>query len=66
VLADALIFSYDLAALRGRIAGWRAANGRPRNPRPPREVVDPRITFWESLRLRFRVFTEREPTGSCT
>jgi GT2 family glycosyltransferase len=66
VLADALIFSRDLAALRGRIAGWRAAHGHPRNPRPPREAVDPQITFWESLRLRFRVFTEREPAGSCT
>jgi GT2 family glycosyltransferase len=61
VLADALIFSHDLAALRGRIAGWRAAADIPRNLRPPQEAIDFRITFWQSLRLRFRVFTEREP-----
>jgi len=66
VFADSLIFSRDLAALRGRIAGWRAADDRPRNPRPPEEAIDARITFWKSLRLRFRVFTEREPGGSCT
>lgn len=61
VLADALIFSRDLAALRGRVAGWRAADARPRNRRPPQESIDARLTFWESLRLRFEVFTEREP-----
>lgn len=66
VLADALIFSHDVAALRGRIAGWRAAIGGPRNPPPPQDVVDPGITFWKSLRLRFGVYTERGPARSCT
>lgn len=61
VLADSLIFSRDLAALRGRIQGWRAAGGRPRNLRPPRAAIDHRITFRESLRLRFRVLTDHEP-----
>lgn len=61
VLADALIFSHDLAALRGRIAGWRAADGHPRNLRPPHAAIDTDITFWKSLGLRFRVFTEHEP-----
>jgi N-acetylglucosaminyl-diphospho-decaprenol L-rhamnosyltransferase len=61
VLGEALVFSHDLAALRGRILGWRAAGGRPRNIRPPREAIDFRITFGESLRLRFAVFTAREP-----
>ena len=36
VAGDALIFSHDLAALRGRVAGWRAAGGFPRHRRPPR------------------------------
>jgi GT2 family glycosyltransferase len=56
VLGDALIFSHDLAALRGRIAGWRAAADRPRHPRPPREAIDNGISFLESLRLRVRVY----------
>jgi GT2 family glycosyltransferase len=63
VVADALIFSNDLAALRGRIAGWRAAAGIARAPRPPRDALDWRLTFLRSLRLRFGVFTQRE-TGS--
>lgn len=60
VLADALIFSHDLAGGRGRIAGWRAAGRRPRNRRPPPDAIERRITFWKSLRLRFSVFTARE------
>ncbi len=63
VVADALIFSHDLASLRGRIAGWRAAGMRSRNPQPPREALDLRLTFWRSLQLRFGVFTGREFDG---
>jgi GT2 family glycosyltransferase len=59
VLGDALFFSHDLAALRGRVAGWRAADGVPRNQAPQQEALDS-ITFRESLRLRFDVFTARE------
>ncbi|MGH3084743.1 MAG: glycosyltransferase family 2 protein [Gaiellaceae bacterium] len=59
VLADAVIFSHDLAAARGRLSGWQAARGRPKKQRPPREAVDSRIGFFESLRLRFGVFTGR-------
>jgi GT2 family glycosyltransferase len=66
VLGDALIFSHDIAALRGRIAGWRAAADLPRHPWPPPEAVDSRITFLESLRLRVGVYTEREPSAVCT
>jgi GT2 family glycosyltransferase len=56
VLGDALVFSHDLAALRGRIAGWRAASGRSRHPHPPPDAIDERISFFESLRMRIRVY----------
>jgi GT2 family glycosyltransferase len=65
VVGDALIFSHDLAALRGRVTGWRAAANRPRAVRPPQEAIDRRITFWKSLRLRFGVYTEHEPRDRC-
>jgi GT2 family glycosyltransferase len=53
---DAVLYSHDLAAMRGRVAGWRAAAGRPPHPRPPRDAIDDWITFTESLRLRRRVY----------
>jgi GT2 family glycosyltransferase len=56
VLADALVYSHDLAALRGRRAGWKAARGRPRKPRPAPESIDHGIGFLESLRLRRAVY----------
>jgi N-acetylglucosaminyl-diphospho-decaprenol L-rhamnosyltransferase len=58
VMGDAIVFSHDLAALRGRIAGWRAARGKERAPRPPDDAVDRGITFGKSLRLRVGVYTE--------
>jgi GT2 family glycosyltransferase len=61
---DALVFSHDLAALRGRIAGWRAARGRPRLPYPAHEVITKEITFRESLRLRRMVYSG--DARSCT
>jgi N-acetylglucosaminyl-diphospho-decaprenol L-rhamnosyltransferase len=64
VAGDALVFSHDLAALRGRAAGWRSARGLPRKPPPPPDAIDDNITFLESLRLRYGVYTGR--TGSCT
>jgi N-acetylglucosaminyl-diphospho-decaprenol L-rhamnosyltransferase len=57
VFGDAFVFSRDLAALRGRIDGWRAAGVTGRNPWPPEEAIDSRITFRDSLRRRFRVYT---------
>jgi N-acetylglucosaminyl-diphospho-decaprenol L-rhamnosyltransferase len=51
VVADTLL-SRDLAALRGRIAGWRAGNDYERRPAPPAEALDAGITFWSSLTLR--------------
>jgi N-acetylglucosaminyl-diphospho-decaprenol L-rhamnosyltransferase len=64
VVGDALVFSRDLAALRGRIAGWRAARSLPRNPRPPEDAIERRITFLASLRLRVGVYTERAVSTS--
>jgi N-acetylglucosaminyl-diphospho-decaprenol L-rhamnosyltransferase len=58
VLGDAIVFSHDLAALRGRIAGWRAAGGKPRVARPPQDAIDRRITFLRSVGLRVGVYTE--------
>ena len=63
VLGDALVFSHDLAALRGRIAGWHAARGLPGN-QCPRDIIDSGITFAESVRLRLRVYSGDTP--SCT
>jgi N-acetylglucosaminyl-diphospho-decaprenol L-rhamnosyltransferase len=64
VLGDAIVFSHDLAALRGRIAGWRAAREVPRAQRPPLDAIDRGISFLESLHLRFDVYTEYEPCSS--
>jgi N-acetylglucosaminyl-diphospho-decaprenol L-rhamnosyltransferase len=55
VLGDALM-SRDLASLRGRVAGWRAAGGRERRPLPPTEAIDGDIGFWDSLALRRGVY----------
>jgi N-acetylglucosaminyl-diphospho-decaprenol L-rhamnosyltransferase len=61
VIGDALLFSHDLVALRGRIAGWRAAGRSSRRPRPPAGSIDRSITFLDSLRLRVGVYTGRAP-----
>jgi len=47
-----LVVARDLAALRGRVAGWRAASGLPRHPRPPDAAIDQRIGLLASLRRR--------------
>jgi N-acetylglucosaminyl-diphospho-decaprenol L-rhamnosyltransferase len=66
VVGDMMIFSHDLVALRGRLAGWRAARGRPRIERPPTDAIDRRITFSRSLRLRVDVYTDRERSSAST
>jgi N-acetylglucosaminyl-diphospho-decaprenol L-rhamnosyltransferase len=58
VLGDALM-SHDLAALRGRVAGWRAGGGHERRPSPPSEAIDTGITFWDSLALRRGIYRPR-------
>jgi N-acetylglucosaminyl-diphospho-decaprenol L-rhamnosyltransferase len=51
ILGDALI-SRDLAALRGRRAGWKAAGGQPARTLPPPDAIDHTIGLRESFRLR--------------
>jgi N-acetylglucosaminyl-diphospho-decaprenol L-rhamnosyltransferase len=58
VIGDTIVFSHDLAALRGRLAGWRAAGRKPRRARPAHDVIDGRITFTKSLRLRLDVYSD--------
>jgi N-acetylglucosaminyl-diphospho-decaprenol L-rhamnosyltransferase len=57
VAGDAVVYSHDLQALRGRFAGWRAARGLPRVQRP-QDAIDRRITFLKSLALRVRVYND--------
>jgi GT2 family glycosyltransferase len=64
VAGDALVFSHDLAALRGRVAGWRAAGSLPRHRHPPDDAIDGDITFAKSLRLRLGVYSG--DAGACT
>ncbi len=58
VLGD-LLLSHDLAALQGRLAGWRAGRSRPRLPLPPAECLDQTIGFRDSLALRRGVYARR-------
>lgn len=53
VVAADSVLSRDLAALRGRLAGWRAAGGAVLPP-PSADVADTGITLIESMRLRYR------------
>jgi GT2 family glycosyltransferase len=57
-LGDAAI-SRDLASLRGRIAGWRAARRLPARPRPPAAAVDAGIGLAKSLALRMVIYGRR-------
>lgn len=54
-LGDAVL-NRDLSAVRGRLAGWRAARGVPPHPLPPPQALDRSIGFRESLRLRRVVY----------
>jgi N-acetylglucosaminyl-diphospho-decaprenol L-rhamnosyltransferase len=58
VVAGDLLISHDLAALRGRVAGFHAGRPRPRLPLP-RECVDRQIGFLDSLALRRGVYGRR-------
>lgn len=58
MVGDAII-SRDLAATRGRLAGWRAARGLPPLQRPPREAIDASITMRDAIALRRGVYFGR-------
>jgi GT2 family glycosyltransferase len=58
VVAGDLAISHDLAALRGRLAGWRAAGGKPRLPAPPAHAIDASIGLRASLKLRRTDYAE--------
>jgi N-acetylglucosaminyl-diphospho-decaprenol L-rhamnosyltransferase len=58
VLGD-LTISRDLAALRGRLSGWRAGSRAPRLSPPPPDAVDHGIGFRDSLALRRGVYGRR-------
>ncbi len=51
VAGDALLCR-DSKELRGRLEGWRAAQGYERHPWPPQEAIDHSISLRESLALR--------------
>jgi len=52
VVAADLIAHRDSEALRGRVEGWRAANGLARRPWPPADAIDHTISFGASIALR--------------
>jgi GT2 family glycosyltransferase len=56
VAADAVV-SRDLAAFRGRVAGWRTAAGLPPLAPPPAAAIDQGIGLREMLALRRGVYT---------
>jgi N-acetylglucosaminyl-diphospho-decaprenol L-rhamnosyltransferase len=59
VAAGDLAISRDLAALRGRLTGWRAAAGLDRRPLPPPTTIDSDIGFGASLALRRGAYDRR-------
>jgi N-acetylglucosaminyl-diphospho-decaprenol L-rhamnosyltransferase len=58
VVAGDAVISRDLAALQGRVAGWRAASGLPRHAFPPADAIDAEITFREALARRRGVYAQ--------
>jgi len=59
VVAADLVISRDAAALRGRLAGWRAAARQPPHARPGADAIDGTLTFVQSLRLRRGVYASQ-------
>jgi hypothetical protein len=59
VVAGDVVISHDLAALRGRLGGWRAARDLPPRTPPPPEAIDRGIGFLDSLALRRGVYGRR-------
>jgi|CZKG01.1.fsa_nt_gi GT2 family glycosyltransferase len=59
VVVGDLLVSHDLAALRGRLRGWRAGRSRPLLPLPPADCLDESIGFLDSLAMRRAVYGRR-------
>ncbi len=59
VVAGDIAISRDLAALRGRLSGWRAARDQPRLARPPAGAIDRQISLEASLALRRAAYLGR-------
>jgi N-acetylglucosaminyl-diphospho-decaprenol L-rhamnosyltransferase len=57
VLGDAVL-SRDLAALSGRVSGWRSASGLARRSAPV-DALDPEVGIGDSLGLRRSVYARR-------
>jgi GT2 family glycosyltransferase len=53
-----IVFSRDLAALSGRVAGWRSASGLPSRSAPA-DALDPEIGIRDSLALRTKAYERR-------
>jgi GT2 family glycosyltransferase len=62
ILGD-LVISGDRQALRGRLAGWRAAGNRPRLARPPADALEFGIGLRKSLALRRRAYSGGAPAS---
>jgi GT2 family glycosyltransferase len=56
VIAGDAVISRDVEALRGRLAGWRAAAGLPRRQLPPAAAFDEGITLRDAIDLRRGVY----------
>jgi GT2 family glycosyltransferase len=56
VVAGDAVISRDLQALKGRLAGWRAAAGLPRHTLPPDTAFDRAITLRDAIDLRRGVY----------
>ncbi len=59
VIVGDLVVSRDLAALKGRVAGWRGGRTAPRLPPPPADCLDRDIGFLASLAMRRAVYARR-------
>jgi N-acetylglucosaminyl-diphospho-decaprenol L-rhamnosyltransferase len=58
VVAGDAVISRDLAALRGRLAGWKAAAGLPPRALPPAAAIDRGITLRDAIDLRRGVYAQ--------
>ena len=60
VVAGDAVISRDLAALKGRLAGWRAAAGLPPKPAAAEAAFDGSIGLREAIDLRRGVYAQSD------